>query len=76
MTIILDPETENYLREAARREGLDDVGVLIKRLVAARRAAEQQGTLTRGQRAVQRLRDAKTNGIGSDELMALTRDRS
>ena len=82
MTITLQPETEQYLEEEAKREGLRDAATLVQRLIDRHKA---QRTLTKKNltdeevrqsdawRVIERLTGTATRNITTDELMAETR---
>ena len=72
LTLEIDRETLDYLEEQARERDLPDASAAAEAALRGLRA--QDRPMTRGERAVARLRAAKTNGITADELMQMTRD--
>lgn len=81
LTIHLDDHTLRYLEREAREQGLPDATAYaaeaLRRLSRTSRSGSNadasEPSLSRGQRAVERLRNAQTNGMTADDLMEMTR---
>ncbi len=82
MTITFEPETEQFLEEEARKEGLRDAATLVKRLVDRHKAqkagdpdaiSDEELRQTEAWRIVEQLAGTATRDVTTDQLMAETR---
>lgn len=71
MAITLKPEVERWAEEQAHKQGLSSASAYVEQTLEAIR--KQGQPLTRGQRAVERLRGTAAGGLTTDEIMEMTR---
>lgn len=78
MPITLEPELEAFAESRARDEGLPDASAYVAALLDGVRRApsgrkDDPQPMTKGDLLIERLRNAKTNGIDLDEIIEMNR---